>query len=834
MPPERAGYTVTMFLIDVSASMGDTRIVELSPGPNGEESSVEMTNLQWALQFVKIKIQEMIYNGRKTDQCGVVIFGSDDTDNCINEEAKGGYENVVEYLPIEHPTPATLARIDELEPSKSTGDPIDGIIVASTVQAEHLSSKSTWTRKLVVVTDGRGPMELEDWEATADKLNDWNVGFTLVGVDFDSDEPDYIYEEENKPDMKKINEAFFHEFVERLDNGFIGTCGFALQEVSRPDVKETKSVLSRGALHIGDSTTRPEEAIIMLIRTSKCTAQTRPASWGKYTLKQRTDEDDEDTSIYIPTRLSSKYVVDIHGLKDKDGDGDVKMGESTQTQATQKDPMDGMEEVEKETLVRGYKYGTTYIPAPDGEFDKLKTTAGMAICGFFHRKHFRRELSMGEIQYVWGEPENPNQQVAMSSLVRGMMQKKVYAIARWVSKDERAPKMGVLSPVSFEEVDCLIWAPMPFADDVRKYTFPSLDNLHNKKGEPVTEHPFIPTSEQQDAMDNFVDAMDLMAAGEKDEEGNREPWFDPRQSFNPALHRIKQAMFHSAVVNDLNANPIPAPHPEVVKYMEPPRRMLKRARDEIEACKAAFKVREVPKKVAKTKKDGHAHARDDDDDTILLDKVGPAKAQSQIHVSSVASSSSKQPVERHDSETEDEDEDDELLLDQVKKVSTPPPSKSKGKAPLPTPARSPSPADVSDVEVDRGVETGRIVGSAYPLRDFNKNLEAKDLVTKAVEDLAYVVIDVVMKPFASKRHAEMIECMYRMREVCLTEDEIDAWNEFLVALREKCKGSPGNAKFWSELKAIGRDISLISESEAEKHGGESDYSESKAKKFFIS
>lgn len=60
---------------------------------------------------------------------------------------------------------------------------------------------------------------------------------------------------------------------------------------------------------------------------------------------------------------------------------------------------------------------------------------------------------------------------------------------------------------------------MPFADDVRKYTFPSLDRLVNKKGEVVTEHPYLPTEEQLDAMDNFVDAMDVMAAGEKDEEG---------------------------------------------------------------------------------------------------------------------------------------------------------------------------------------------------------------------------------------------------------------------------------------------------------------------------
>lgn len=60
---------------------------------------------------------------------------------------------------------------------------------------------------------------------------------------------------------------------------------------------------------------------------------------------------------------------------------------------------------------------------------------------------------------------------------------------------------------------------MPFADDVRKYTFASLDNLVSKKGEAITEHPYIPTKTQLEAMDQFVDDMDLTEGGEKDEDG---------------------------------------------------------------------------------------------------------------------------------------------------------------------------------------------------------------------------------------------------------------------------------------------------------------------------
>lgn len=60
---------------------------------------------------------------------------------------------------------------------------------------------------------------------------------------------------------------------------------------------------------------------------------------------------------------------------------------------------------------------------------------------------------------------------------------------------------------------------MPFADDIRHYTFPSLSNLVSRSGEKIAKHPYIPTEEQLEAMDNFVDAMDLMEAGDKDEQG---------------------------------------------------------------------------------------------------------------------------------------------------------------------------------------------------------------------------------------------------------------------------------------------------------------------------
>ena len=64
---------------------------------------------------------------------------------------------------------------------------------------------------------------------------------------------------------------------------------------------------------------------------------------------------------------------------------------------------------------------------------------------------------MGEVQYIWADPGSPRQQVALSSVVQGMERIKVMAIGWMVSRDGTDPKMGVLTPCSFDKVDCLLW-----------------------------------------------------------------------------------------------------------------------------------------------------------------------------------------------------------------------------------------------------------------------------------------------------------------------------------------------------------------------------------------
>jgi hypothetical protein len=51
---------VQRFVVDVSKSMGKIRDVEVPSEPGKPPRTVQMTNLEWALQFVLWKVQEQV------------------------------------------------------------------------------------------------------------------------------------------------------------------------------------------------------------------------------------------------------------------------------------------------------------------------------------------------------------------------------------------------------------------------------------------------------------------------------------------------------------------------------------------------------------------------------------------------------------------------------------------------------------------------------------------------------------------------------------------------------------------------------------------------------
>lgn len=155
-------------------------------------------------------------------------------------------------------------------------------------------------------------------------------------------------------------------------------------------------------------------------------------------------------------------------------------------------------------------------------------------------------------------------------------------------------------------------------------------------------------------------------------------------------------------------------------------------------------------------------ARDEGDDMLLLDSIprkkprlskSPSQAAKRRETSK-ASKPLRKKVDDSDSETEPESEPEELLLAHKSKLEP-----SQDEEMLPTPERSVSPA--------AGPAPGMIIGTGHPLDDFRKNLKQGDIVSKAVEDLGYIIKEIVTGPGLLNRTDEMLECMKEFRRVAL-------------------------------------------------------------------
>jgi ATP-dependent DNA helicase 2 subunit 2 len=210
--------------------------------------------------------------------------------------------------------------------------------------------------------------------------------------------------------MQRVNESFFHKLTSSMKSGIVGTCALALREVARPDIRQTKSTLMGTVLRLGDIDTRSDEALEIVIKTSKCTALSRPKGWKKFAIRERLNDEDEEMAdansndddetkvTYAQLKLRTEYLVDRSGGNGEDEGGDVKMedddddllldeGDAIEQEKREKEKAEQLEKVEKEQLVRGYKYGTTYAPCPDGQFARLHTKKGIDMCGFFPAKN---------------------------------------------------------------------------------------------------------------------------------------------------------------------------------------------------------------------------------------------------------------------------------------------------------------------------------------------------------------------------------------------------------------------------------------------------------------
>ncbi|KAL8667207.1 MAG: hypothetical protein Q9202_000780 [Teloschistes flavicans] len=183
--------------------------------------------------------------------------------------------------------------------------------------------------------------------------------------------------------------------------------------------------------------------------------------------------------------------------------------------------------------------------------------------------------------------------MALSSLIHALFEVESYAVARLVSKTDKAPVLLLLAPSIEVDYECLLDVQIPFAEDIRSYKFPPLDRVVTVSGKIIKEHRNLPNEALTKAMSDYVDHMDLSTLGQ-DDDGNPSEYMPMTDTFSPVLHRIDQAIRWRAVHP---TEPVPPPYDILTRYSQPPDDLLSLSKRQLEKLKVAADVKKVPPKV---------------------------------------------------------------------------------------------------------------------------------------------------------------------------------------------------------------------------------------------
>ncbi|KAK5683781.1 ATP-dependent DNA helicase yku80 [Elasticomyces elasticus] len=562
-----ASKEATVYIVDCGSTMGE------------REYGRTQTNLDWAMEYVWDRITATIATGRKTAMAGIVGLRTDGTRHDLGDEDE--YAHITVFQGIGQVLMSHVRRLrNELVVSSTEGgDAISALVVAIQMIAKECK-KLKYERKIVLVTDARGPMQADDLADIITKLKEDDIKLVILGVDFDDAE--YGFKEEMKDAAKSDNEAILKQLCEDCDGAF-GTLAQAVDELGIPRVKSTKPVPSyKGSLTLGNPEEYDTAMSISVERYPKTMAASAPSA-SKYV--NRSDMGD-----------ATQSTMTMNGDEAPNGSGDglAAVKNALTYQIEDPDAPGGKRDLDRDELSKGYEYGRTavHISESDRNVTTYETTPVLDVIGFVDKNQYERYLDMNRANLIIAQRSDEKAGMALSSFIHALYELDSYAVARIVPKENKEPRALLLAPNIEADFECLYDIELPFAEDMRSYKFPPLDRVITVSGKEIKIHRNLPNDDLQNAMSDFVDSMDLSTFG-KDDEGQPTEYMPMDETYMPMLHRIHQVVKHRAVFPD--GEP-PPPYEILTRYSHPPEQLVKQAQPALDRVLEAANIKKVPPK----------------------------------------------------------------------------------------------------------------------------------------------------------------------------------------------------------------------------------------------
>uniref|UniRef100_A0A4W4H648 X-ray repair cross-complementing protein 5 n=2 Tax=Electrophorus electricus TaxID=8005 RepID=A0A4W4H648_ELEEL len=528
--------------MDVGFSMSNS-------GP-GQELAFEQ-----AKRVIQKFIQRQVFAESK-DELGLVLFGTDHTKNPLAED--GQYQNISIYRHLMMPDFELLEEIEhQLQPGSQHADWLDALVVCMDLLQKETVGKKYERLNIALLTD-------LNTLACADQLD------VIIG------------------NLKKagITLQFFLPFPVDADaegdGGGDGAGpqnpppgGKGLSREQKQGLEMVKQVMTSLDDEDGlDEVHTFSEAVKKLSIFKPI--ERRPMAWP------------------CQLTIGSSLSIRIIGYKAVCEEKFKKSWAVVEAESHQKDDVkretvfclndDNETEVEKEKTIQGFQYGSDIVPFSKVDQEQMKYKSdgkSFAVLGFTKQETIHRHHFMGnQVLKVFAPKDDEHAGVALSSLIHALDRLKMVAIVRYVYDRRSNPQVGAAFPCIKQKYECLLYVQLPYMEDLRQFTFPSLEN--NKK--------FSPSEAQLSAVDALISSMMLVKEGE---DGEKEDIFKVNSIPNPQFQRLFQCLHHRCVNP---GTPLPPVEPWLKRMLDCPQAVSACCYDFLKEMKRCFPVKEVLQK----------------------------------------------------------------------------------------------------------------------------------------------------------------------------------------------------------------------------------------------
>ncbi|KAL5712525.1 ATP-dependent DNA helicase II subunit 2 [Ranunculus cassubicifolius] len=539
--------------------------------------------------------KKTIFN--RNDEVGIVLFGTEDTNNELTNEI-GGYEHIVVLRNFKVVDGDVIEALQTLPRGTVCGDFLDAIVVGMDMMIKKFGPTNKGKKRLCLITRAQDPTKVP-FEGTKEE------------------QVDTIATQMNSHGMKL--ESIIVRGTGNENKTVMDENDFLLTRFSKRASAKTVHVESPTAL-LGALQTRNISPVTVFR--------------GDLELSPKMN-----IKVWVYKKTAEERFPTLKKFSDKAPPSDRFATHEVKVDYEYKGADDPDKVVPPEQRIKGYRYGPQVVPISSAELEaiKFKPEKGVKLLGFTNASNIMRHYYMKDVYIFVAEPGNEKAIFAVSALVRAMKETNKVAILRCVWRQgQGSVVIGVLTPnVSNVEnvADSFFFNVLPFAEDVREFQFPSFSNF------PAS---WQPNELQQEAADNLVMMLDLASPGKEEA---LLPDFTP----NPVLERFYRLLELKSKNPEASVPPLDT---TLKRITEPDPELLSQNKPILDEFSKQFELKENPKMKKALKRiwrDRSTRSIEEPPngtgDLLALESSSSAKPESSTEVDRIGSSTPVQDFE---------------------------------------------------------------------------------------------------------------------------------------------------------------------------------------------